>query len=93
MNRFLSNNHLAEFADQLSWDVLSKREDLDWTITFLAKFSEYWKWEDILANTTVQERVFAPNMNTIKLYFQFFAYNKHWANFINKGGWRHLKRN
>lgn len=93
MNRFLSNNHLAEFADQLSWDILSKREDLDWTITFLAKFSEYWKWEDILANTTVQERVFAPNMNTIKLYFQFFAYNKHWANFINKGGWRHLKRN
>ena len=91
-NKFLTDQHLTEFADKLSWDVLSKREDFDWTIGLLTKFSKYWKWEEIVENKAVQNKIFIPNLNMIKLYFHFFKYNKHWANFMNQGGWRQLER-
>jgi hypothetical protein len=76
-NKYINDGHLYEFADKLSWDILSKREDFDWTIELLVKFSKYWKWEFIVENKAIEQRILIPNLNVIKLYFNFVNYNKH----------------
>lgn len=47
-NNFLTFEHLEEFHEKLSWEVLSSNEYLTITNEMLTKFSEEWNWSIVI---------------------------------------------
>jgi hypothetical protein len=90
-NKYLTTQHLQSFADNLSWDVLSTREDLEWSVALLYQFKDYWNWKIVFENKAVIDKVLIPNSNRIKLYFLKFNYVKQRSDFIKRDGFKNYR--
>lgn len=47
-NKFLNEQHLEAFSENLSWDIISSNEFLTITNELLLKFSDKWNWSKVL---------------------------------------------